>query len=87
MVEAKMRGEIFHLTTERDDCQAQLHESERRIQLVHSDLQSTKQKLTKSQQAKMQVDRDYRSAQSMLNSLQGSVNLDVDYYKRKVCRL
>jgi chromosome segregation ATPase len=84
MIEAKMRGEIFHLTTERDDCVAQLQASERRIQLVQSELQSTKQRLTSVEQAKMQVERDHRSVQSVVSSLQGSVNIDVDYYKRKV---
>ena len=79
-----MRSEILHLTSERDHSHVQLQESERRLQLLQDDLQSTKQRLNKAQQANMQLERDYRAAQSVVNTLQGSVNMDVDYYKRKV---
>jgi hypothetical protein len=84
MVEAKLRGEIFHLNTVRDDYIAQLQESERRMELVQRDLQSSKEKLTKVQQAKLQIERDYRASQALVSSLQGSASTDVDYYKRKV---
>lgn len=84
LIEAKLRGEIIHLTTVRDEYVAELQQSERRIQLVQSDLQSSKQKLTKVQQTKMQLERDYRASQALVAALQGSVSTDVDYYKRKV---
>jgi hypothetical protein len=51
---------------------------------LETDASMFKSKVNKLQTEKMQLERDYRSAHAMIGSLQGSVNGDVEYYKRKV---
>lgn len=81
-----MRADLLHLTKERDHATNGLVEMSRRAELLDTDVQNLKGKINKLQSEKMQLERDYRSAQSMIGSLQGSINGDVEYYKRKVSR-
>jgi hypothetical protein len=79
-----MRADLLHCTSEKNDALSNLEIAQRRVQLLENDVQHRKQKTHKLQSDKMQLERDYRSAQAMIGSLHGSVNMDVEYYKRKV---
>ncbi len=79
-----MRAELLYATQEKNEALQKFEESQRRGQLLKSDLESYKLKANKLQTEKMQLERDYRSAQALYGSMQGSVNMDVEYYKRKV---
>jgi hypothetical protein len=84
LVEARMRAENMLMTSNRDQTLESLHESNRRLTLLEEELAQIKTKLSKTLQEKMQLERDQRATLSLAKSLQGNVNSDVDYYKRKV---
>jgi chromosome segregation ATPase len=84
LVEAKMRADLLHCTSEKNDALSRLEEVQRRVELLEDDVRNLKDKSTKLQSDKVQLERDYRSAQAMIDSLHGSLNMDVEYYKRKV---
>jgi predicted RNase H-like nuclease (RuvC/YqgF family) len=87
LVEARMRADLLHMTSQRDEALGNLAQSQRHCKLVEDELYQTKIKLSKVQQEKMQVERDQRATLSLAKSLQGNVHSDADYYKRKVTEL
>jgi hypothetical protein len=85
LVEARMRADLLHMTSQRDQALGDLSETQRRCKLVEDELSQTKTKLSKVQLEKMQVERDQRATLSLAQSLQqGNKHSDADYYKRKV---
>jgi ABC-type Fe3+-citrate transport system substrate-binding protein len=85
LLQARMRADLLHATTQKDQALGDGHETKRRLALVEEDLRQTKSKLSKMTQEKIQLERDQRATLSLAKSLQGNVHSDVDYYKRKVC--
>jgi hypothetical protein len=85
LVEARLRADLLHMATTRDEVMEEQAKTERRCELLEDDLTDTKAKLTRVQQEKMRVERDQQATMSLANALQGNNQSDVDYYKRKVC--
>jgi hypothetical protein len=84
--QARMRADLLHVTTQKDQALGDGHETKRRLALVEEELRHTKSKLSKITQEKIQLERDQRATLALAKSLQGNAHSDVDYYKRKVCR-
>ncbi|KAG7336794.1 hypothetical protein IV203_020502 [Nitzschia inconspicua] len=83
LVQAKLRAEALHATEEKNHAVQQLQQTQHSLQLVKADLDHYKTKAHHLSMAKQQLERDYRAAQAVYGSLQGSINTDVEYYKRK----
>jgi hypothetical protein len=86
--EAKLRGELSSLRSERDEALGAATEHKRKACLLEEELRSTKIKLARCASEKIKVERDARAAISLARSRdlqQQSIN--VDYYKRKVADL
>ena len=84
LVENRLRADLLHMTSARDELKNELVSSQRRCKLLGDDLTDTKAKLSRVQQEKMQVERDQQATMSLANALQGNAHSDVDFYKRKV---
>jgi hypothetical protein len=83
LVQAKLRADCLHAVEEKNQALRQYQESQHALQLCRADLEHYKAKAHQLSTAKQQLERDYRAAQAVYGSLQGSVNMDVEYYKRK----
>lgn len=84
LVQAKLRADCLKATEDKHQAVHQLQETQHALQLCKADLEHYKTKTHQLQTSKQQLERDYRAAQAVYGSLQGSVNMDVEYYKRKV---
>jgi Tfp pilus assembly protein PilV len=84
LIQAKLRADFLHAVEEKNEAQSKWQECQQSLQLVQTDLDHYKAKNQQLVHDKWQLERDYRAAQAVYGSLQGSVNADVEYYKRKV---
>jgi hypothetical protein len=84
LIQAKLRADFLHAVEEKNEALSKWQECQQSLQLVQTDLDHYKAKNQQLVHDKWQLERDYRAAQAVYGSLQGSVNADVEYYKRKV---
>ena len=83
-IEARLRSELASLRGERDQALADVSLLKRKAASMEEDLNATKQKLAKSEQEKIKMERDTRAAISLAKSVGSETSSDVDFYKRKV---
>lgn len=82
-VEAKLRAELSHLRTERNDALAQASEHKRKAELLEEDLRTSKAKYSKVCLEKVKMERESRAALSLARSLDTHASSDCEFYKRK----
>lgn len=83
-VEARLRADLSHLRSERNDALAEAAEFKRKAELLEEELRTTKAKFAKVVQEKIKMERDSRAAISLARSLDTHASSDCDFYKRKV---
>jgi hypothetical protein len=83
-VEARLRGEITNLRSEREDALASAAESKRKANLLEEEVRLVKAKLGRLAQEKLRQERDSRAALSLARSMDSHAMADTDFYKRKV---
>ena len=82
--EARLRGEVSTLRSDRDTALGQCAESNRKVGLLGEEVRLLKARVTRLTQEKIKVERDSRAALSLARSMDSHAASDVDYYKRKV---
>lgn len=87
IAEAKLRADLSHMTTKRDEALSQAEEYKRMAVLVEDELRDVKTKLYRLTQEKIKMERDQRATLSLAKSLENNSSSDSEYYKRKVQEL
>jgi len=82
-VEARLRADLSHLRTERNDALAEAAKYKRKAELLEEELRTTKTKYSKVVQEKIKMEHDSRAAISLARSLDTNASSDFDFYKRK----
>jgi chromosome segregation ATPase len=85
--EARLRGEVSDLRTERDTVIGELAEARRKVGLMEEEVRLLKSRIAKLTQEKIKVERDARAALSLARSMDSHAADDVEYYKRRVRRM
>eukprot|EP00978_Attheya_sp_CCMP212_P039084 scaffold200084_cov36-Attheya_sp.AAC.2 len=86
-IEARLRGEITNLRSEREDALASAAESKRKANLLEEEVRLVKAKLGRLAQEKLRQERDSRAALSLARSMDSHAMADTDFYKRKAAEL
>lgn len=86
-IEARLRGEVSSLRSEKDKARGEYAESKRRVVFLEEEVRLLKSRVVKLTQEKVRVERDSRAALSLARSMDSHAASDVDYYKRKVSDL
>jgi len=84
-VEARLRGEVTTLRSERDEALGTKAEAIRKSSLLEEEIKLLKDKVNRLIQEKIKVERDSRAALSLARSFDHHVSADTEFYKRKVC--
>eukprot|EP00934_Nitzschia_sp_Nitz4_P000357 Nitzschia sp. Nitz4//scaffold52_size167869//19543//20776//NITZ4_002259-RA/size167869-snap-gene-0.209-mRNA-1//1//CDS//3329553984//357//frame0 len=88
LVVAKLRADLLHCTEQRDEARHDLAMSKRRLELLQEDLRASKTKYTRLTNTHAQLERDHRSTQAMVASLQSNKSsANLEYHQRKVKEL
>lgn len=82
--EARLRGEVSDLRSERDTAIGEHGEARRRVGLLEEEVRLLKSRIAKLTQEKIKVERDARAALSLARSMDSHTADDVEYYKRRV---
>jgi len=82
--EARLRGDISNVRSERDTAIGEGAESKRKVILLEEEVRLLKARVARLTHEKIKVERDSRAALSLARSMDNHNASDVDYYKRKV---
>lgn len=82
--EARLRGDVSNLRSERDTVIGEGAESKRKVILLEEEVRLLKARVARLTHDKIKVERDSRAALSLARSMDNHNASDVDYYKRKV---
>lgn len=82
--EARLRGEVSELRSERDVAIGEHAEARRKVGLLEEEVRLLKSRIARLTQDKIKVERDARAALSLARSMDSHAADDVEYYKRRV---
>lgn len=85
--EARLRGEISSIRSERDVVLGTNAEIKRRTNLLEEEVKMLKSRVARLTQEKIKIERESRAALGLARSMDSHVASDVEFYRRKVSDL
>ena len=82
--EARLRGEIATMRSERDVTLGINDEKKRKMNLLDEEVRMLKSRVARLTQDKIKLERESRAALGMARSMDNHVASDVEFYRRKV---